>query len=130
MKKILSVMMLALVTLGFAGCNSIGEVLPPNDRVLVYELPYDLTYLRTMEALDNHANWELQETDKENGTISVRDTNFSSLDDADLRVIEFLVKRVDRSTTSVSIAPGSQKVYGGADLLDAVAAALGRETRS
>ena len=62
--------------------------------------------------------------------ISVRDTNYSQLDDSDLRVITFAVKRVDRGTTAVSIEPKSQKVFGGKKLLDAVGEALGREVKS
>ncbi|MEI7751582.1 MAG: hypothetical protein WCJ71_05755 [Candidatus Omnitrophota bacterium] len=116
--------------LGLAGCNTVGEVLPPNDEVLIYKLPYDLTYLRTMEALDGKGDWQLEETDKERGVISVRDTNYSQLDDSDLRVITFAVKRVDRGTTAVSIEPKSQKVFGGKKLLDAVGEALGREVKS
>lgn len=116
--------------LGLVGCNTVGKVLPPNDEVLTYELPYDLTYLRTMEALDSVPNWQLEETDKEKGTIDVRDTNYSRLDDSDRRVITFVVKRLDRGTTSVSIDPESQKVLGGQKLLDAVGATLGRESKS
>ena len=112
------------------GCNTVGEVLPPNDEVLIYPLPYDLTYLRTMEALDGQGHWQLEETDKEKGTISVRDTNYSRLDDADLRAITFVVKRVDRGTTSVSIDPASQKVFGGAELMKAIGTALAREIKS
>lgn len=130
MKNILTTLVIAILTLGFAGCNSVGEVLPPNDEVLVYKLPYDLAYLRTMEALDNHGSWQLDQTDKENGILSVKDTNFSRLDDSDRRVVKFLIKRVDRNTTSISIDPDSQKIYGGADLLKSVSATLGRETRS
>jgi len=122
--------LILILGLALAGCNTVGEVLPPNDQVLVYKLSYDLTFLRTMEALDSVGTWQLEETDKEKGTIIVRDTNYSRLDDSDMRTITFLVKRVDRATTSVSIAPESQKVYGGKTLLDAVGAALGRESKS
>jgi MFS superfamily sulfate permease-like transporter len=114
----------------FAGCNSVGEVLPPNDQVLVYKLPYDLTYLRTLEALNAVPNWQLEETDKERGLVSVRNMDYSRLDDSDRRAITFAVKRVDRETTSVSIDPDSQKVFGGKKLLDLVGEALGREIRS
>ena len=116
--------------LGLAGCNTVCKVFPPNDEVLIYKLPYDLTYLRTMEALDGKGSWQLDETDKEKGTLSVRDTNYSRLDDSDLRVIHFVVKRLDRGTTSVSIDPKSQKICGGAELMKAVGAALAREIES
>ena len=122
--------LILILSLGLAGCNTVGEVLPPNDEVLVYKLPYDLTYLRTMDALNSVGNWDLQETDKEQGMISMRNTNYSNLSDSDQRVINFVVKRVDRDTTSVSIDPKSQKVIGGKKLLEAIGEALGRENPS
>ncbi len=130
MKHFFKLFLVLILALGLAGCNTVGEVLPPNDEVLVYKLPYDLTYLRTMDALNTIGTWQLEETDKERGIISVRDTNYSRLDDSDLRVISFVVKRVDRETTSVSIEPKSQKIFGGKKLLEAVAGALGREIKS
>ena len=130
MKSFFRIALILVLALSFAGCNTVGKVLPPNDEVLIYKLPYDLTYLRTMETLDSRDHWQLDDTDKEKGIISVRDTNYSRLDDADLRVITFVVKRVDRETTSVSIDPDSQKVAGGAGLIKAVGAALAREIKS
>lgn len=130
MKYFLKGLLVLILGFAFAGCNTVGEVLPPNDQVLVYKLPYDLTYLRTLEALNEAPNWQLEETDKEQGFISVRDMNYSRLDDSDLRAITFLVKRVDRETTSVSIDPESQKVFGGKKLLDLIGETLGREIRS
>ncbi len=130
MKYVSKLSLVLILALGLVGCNTVGEVLPPNDEVLVYKLPYDLTYLRTMDALNTVGTWQLEETDKERGIISVRDTNYSRLDDSDLRIITFVVKRVDRETTSVSIDPKSQKVFGGKKLLEAVGGALGREIKS
>ena len=120
-----------ILTLGFGlvGCSTV-KTLTPNDEVLTYKLSYDLTYLRTMEALDSVKDWQLEETDKERGLINVRDTNYSRLDDSDLRVITFVVKRVDRETSSVSIDPKSQKIFGGKKLLEAIGEALGRESKS
>jgi MFS superfamily sulfate permease-like transporter len=122
--------LILILGLGFAGCNTVGEVLPPNDEVLVYKLPYDLTYLRTMDALNTTSDWQLEETDKERGIIKVRNMNYSGFDDSDMRTVTFLVKRVDRETTSVSIDPKSQKVLGGKELLEAIGGALGREIKS
>ena len=130
MKLFSGIVLVLILSLGFSACNTVGEVLPPNDEVLIYPLPYDLTYLRTMEALDGQGHWQLTGTDKEKGTLGVRDTNYSRLDDSDLRDITFLVRRVDRGTTSVSIDPKSQKVFGGAELMKAIAAALSREIKS
>jgi hypothetical protein len=130
MKLFSKFVLILILGLGLAGCNTVGEVLPPNDEVLVYKLPYDLTYLRTLEALNSVGTWQLEETDKERGMISVRDTNYSRLDDSDLRVITFVIKRVDLETTSVSIDPKSQKVFGGKKLLEVIGRALGCENKS
>ena len=130
MKLFSGIVLVLILSFGFSACNTVGKVLPPNDEVLIYPLPYDLTYLRTMEALDGQGHWQLEETDKEKGTLGVRDTNYSRLDDSDLRDITFLVRRVDRGTTSVSIDPKSQKVFGGAELMKAIDAALSREIKS
>jgi hypothetical protein len=130
MKLFSKIILTLILGLGLAGCNTVAKVLPPHDEVLVYKLPYDLAYLRTMEAVDGNGDWQLEETDKEKGIISVRDTNYSSLDDSDQRVITFLIKRVDRGTTSVSIEEKSQKVIGGQKLMDAIGQTLGREAKA
>ena len=37
----------------FTGCKTVGEQLTPlNDEVLIFDLPFDLTYLRTFEAME------------------------------------------------------------------------------
>ncbi|HOW87876.1 MAG TPA: hypothetical protein P5561_01380 [Candidatus Omnitrophota bacterium] len=130
MKLFSTIVLILVLGLGLIGCNTVGEVFPPNDQVLVYPLPYDLTYLRTLETLEDYPDWQVSETDKEKGLIRVRDINYSRLDDSDLRSVAFTVKRVDRGTTSVSIAPESQKVFGGDKLLQAVAATLSGEIKS
>ena len=110
-----------------AGCASQKEkILPVHDEVLIYPLSYDVTYLRTIEALESVDSWELEETEKEKGSIRVRNINFSSFDDADKRIVDFMVKRVDRNKTSVELAPASQRVLGGIELLKKVAAYLNR----
>ena len=55
---------LFFVLLALSGCihNQVSKaVLPAHDDVLVYELPFDLVYLRTLEALENVDNWELED---------------------------------------------------------------------
>lgn len=130
MKTLATAALVLILSFGFSACNTVGDVLPPNDQVLVYQLPYDLTYLRTMEALDAVDGWQLETTDKEKGLIAVGNTQYSHMNDSDKRVVTFAVKRVDLGHTSVSIVPESQRVFGGSKLLDAVAGTLGREVRS
>ncbi len=111
------------------GCASQKEkILPVHDEVLIYPLSYDVTYLRTIEALEAIGDWELEETEKEKGTIQVRNINFSGLDDSDKRIAVIIVKRVSRNKTSVEFAPDSQQVIGGDDLLNQVARYLNRES--
>ncbi len=102
-----------------AGCSSIQKspVYPAYDEILLYQLPYDLTYLRVMDSLSNLPGWELDLTEKEKGLIRVRNLDWSKLDDSDTRLISFLVRRVSRTQTSVQIAPESQHTLGGGDLM-------------
>lgn len=110
------------------GCSSIGrQLLPLHDEVLLYDLPFDLTYLRTMEALESHPDWELETTDKEKGLIMVRNINYSQFSDADKRRAVFWIKRVSRRETSVRLAPESQHVIGGDKLLELIAKHVSRE---
>ena len=104
-----------------------NKVLPVHDEVLIYKLPFDLTYLRAEEALERVEGWELQMTEKEKGLIVIRNTNYSSFSDADKRNATFLVKRVGPKETSVELAPQSQSVLGGGDLLRKIAKYLDRE---
>lgn len=127
MKKIAPVFLIALFGLILAGCSTTEKILPLHDEVLTYELPYDLTYLRALDALNAQSGWLLEQTDKEKGIIKVRNIEYSRLDDADLRTLAFRVKRIDRTHTSVALAPESQRSLNGGDLLEAVDAQLRRE---
>lgn len=116
-----------LFVFGITGCAVQEAILPTHDEVLIYELPLDLTYLRTVEALENVPGWELEETEKEKGIIRVRNVDYSNLIDADKRLVTFWVQRVDRNRTSVQIAPESQHVIGGDELLERVSQYVTRE---
>jgi len=127
MKNLVAVFMIMFLVSGLSGCATAKKVLPLHNEVLTYELPYDLTYLRTLDALNAQSGWLLEETDKEKGLIRVRNIEFSRLDDKDLRVLTFHIKRVDRSHTSVALAPESQRSLSGGDLLKAVGERLQAE---
>ena len=121
-------LMIMVAGLSLTGCLTTGEkIFPVHDEVLIYNLPYDLTYLRTLEALENVNDWELEETEKEKGIITVRNIAFSRLDDADKRSATVLIKRVSRNETSVTLAPQSQRVVGGDELLKRISQFLTRE---
>lgn len=90
------------------------------DQVLVYERPYDFTYLKTLEALNTFPDWVLQETDKEKGIIEIRNTQYGHIFDRDKWTARFNVKRLDRKKTSVSLDPSTQTVERGKELLDRI----------
>ena len=124
-KNLISAALIA--ALAFPGCSFRDKVLPAHNEVLIYPLAYDLTYLRTLEALETLPEWELEETEKENGIIRARNINYSQFGDADKRLATFLVKRISRNETSVQLAPGSERVAGGDKLLERIARYVSRE---
>jgi len=104
--------------------------LPVHDEVLVYPLAYDLTYLRTMDALMAVEGWDLEVTDKENGLIRVRNMDYTGLDNSDQRTATFILKRLNVRETSVELAPDSQQILGAGTLIKAVSAQLNREAQA
>lgn len=114
----------------FSGCavfNKATETVETHDQVLIYKLPYDLTYLRAMEAVTFLPDWELLETEKEKGLIRLDNVNFGSMTDADRRLATLYIRRVSREETSVQLAPFSQKVLGGDVLLATIDDLISRE---
>ena len=105
--------------------KKIGDtVLPKNDDVLIYDLPFDLTFLKTLEAVQMLRDWNLESTQKERGIIQVLNTDYLTLSQADERHITFIVKRINRTKTSVEIAPDDQAVLGGKELLEKISEVL------
>lgn len=128
MRHILNVFMFAILSLGLAGCSGKSKsLLPVHDEVLAYALPLDLTYLRTVEAVNAHPDWEVDYTDKEKGLIVLRNMRYSSFADADLRTAVLVLKRVGPRETSVQFDPKSQAVRGGDEILDLIKQYLSRE---
>ena len=113
--------------LGLFGCARSSPMLPVHDEVLVYSLPMDLTYLRTLEAVDSHPDWELDRTIKEKGLIYLRNLRYSSFADADRRTATLVLKRVGPRETSVQLDRKSQAVVGGDELLALIKEYLSRE---
>lgn len=129
MRNLLKTFLIVLFGLGLASCATGTKGLTLHDEVLIYALPYDLTYLRTLDALNLQDGWELAQTEKEKGIIRVQNTQYSRFDDSDKRSLTFLVKRVDRDHTSVSLAPESQRILSGGDILKAVGKQLSSEVK-
>ena len=112
-----------------SGCAKDKKTIPPYDEVLIYPVAYDLTYLRATEAIQNVPGWELETTEKEKGLIRVRNINFTSLDDADQRVIDIWLKPLAAKETSVQLAPESQRVEGGDTLMKSVSEYMKKEIK-
>ena len=93
---------------------------PLHDRVLAYELPYDYVYLRALEALNTFPEWVLEETDKEQGLIVLRNTEYGHLFDKDKQVARIRVKRIERKKTTVQLAVESQRIKEGGDFLNRI----------
>ncbi|MBI4358635.1 MAG: hypothetical protein HY584_04980 [Candidatus Omnitrophica bacterium] len=118
MKK--HVFLVILAALSISGCASSMKDYPKYDQVLVYERPYDYTYLRTLEALNTFPGWVLEETDKVKGLIVLRNTQYGNLFDRDKWVARFRVKSLGRKKTSVELEPVSQQLTEGGKLLDRI----------
>jgi hypothetical protein len=122
--------LIAMTFVMAAGCKSSIQksiIYPANDEVLRYTLPYDLTFLRTLEALGSMKGWELDITEKEKGTITVRNVDWSRPDDSDRRLITVLVKRESREVTTVEIAPQSRHILGGGAMLKRIEQYVSKE---
>jgi len=104
------------VMLVIGGCASVEG--PKCDQVLVYEQPYDLTYLRALEAMNEFQGWLLEATDKGTGAIRLRNTEYGHMFDRDKAVADVVVKRISKDKTSISLAPDSQMVLKGKELLE------------
>ncbi len=117
---VFSCLVLSLVSSGCAGSNKLTATREANTKVLVYERPYDLVFLRVIEAADLLETWDVEITDKEKGLVSFHNVNFSAFSGEDKREISVLVKRISRSETSVQLAPYSQKAIDTDKLLDVI----------
>lgn len=99
------------------GCASSIKDYPNYDQVLIYDRPYDYTYLKTLEALNSMPDWTLEETDKVKGLIVLRNVQYGHLFDRDKWVARFTVKSLGRKQTSVALEPASQRLEQGGELL-------------
>lgn len=130
MKKVPFFYFLIAVLFAVSGCKSSIQksiVYPANDEILRYNLPYDLVYLRTLEAVGSMQGWELEITEKEKGTVAVRNLDWTRPDDSDRRILTFLIKRESRQVTTVEIAPSSRHILGGGAMLKKIQQYVSRE---
>jgi len=103
-KGLLTCVLLLVV---LCGCRTFETDLVIHDELFTYDMPYDVTYLRVLDAIDRNNDWVVDQTDKANGKIRVRPENYRRNDNATL-----LVGRLERRKTSVELAPQSQQIRG------------------
>jgi hypothetical protein len=123
-------LLIAMIFAATAGCKSSIQksiIYPANDEILRYNLPYDLTFLRVLEAMGSMEGWDLEITEKEKGMIAVRNMDWTRPDDSDRRVIKVLVKRESRDITTVEIEPRSRHILGGGAILKRIEQYVSRE---
>jgi hypothetical protein len=114
----LSFLVIVFSLLISAGCaTDEPSVFPVHDEVITVNLPMDLTFLRTMEAVQTHPEWDLERTVKEEGIIRLRNLRYSSFADADQRRATLVLKRVGARRTSIQFDKKSQSVVGGDEIL-------------
>ena len=119
------ILAVALLT---SGCRTLeNEVAEKHDEVLVYPVAFDLTYLRTLEALENVEGWELVETEKEKGILIAKSIDYRSHKDPDKNIATFWIRRIGRRETAIQFAPHSQHVSGGGELLERISQYMNRE---
>lgn len=111
-----------------AGCKTTSSAVRVDHKeVMEFPLPFDLVYLRTIEAINEDPDWEMDFTDKEKGYIVIHNQNYSSLNDADLRSAKLIVKRQGHKKTTVELAAESRSVLGGDKILGLIKKYLSAE---
>lgn len=119
-------------SLGLSACASSDKLLPlgsvpasNNDEIIVSK-PYDNVYLGVFDAVNGLSNWTPEKTLKDEGLISLKNTQFSRFDDSDNRNINLRIRRDSPKQTSVFLDPDSRRVVGADEVLLAIRKKLGQ----
>lgn len=126
-KSILIVLVMAGLTTGCKTWHSEVKEVPPFERTLVFDRPFDVTYLKTLEALNTFPDWLLLQTNKEQGLIVLRNQQYGHVFDRDKGIARFIIRRVNRKQTSVELDPSSQEMGKGELLLEQIKQMVGRQ---
>ncbi|HNV87266.1 MAG TPA: hypothetical protein PKL97_09950 [Candidatus Omnitrophota bacterium] len=127
MRKISCCVGIVILIFGIFGCAHKSYLpYPKVDTVLVVNRPFDFTYLEVLKALDELHDWELSNTEKSAGVIVLNNQKYWDTFDADKLQAVLVIKSIDRTTTSVSLAPESQTVIDGKDVMNAMEKALSK----
>jgi len=120
-KKILFCVSAVILISGISGCaHKTALPYPKVETVLTYNRPLDFIYLEILKAVEEIPNWELSNTEKSAGVVVLNNSEYWETFDADKRQAVLLIKSVDKMTTSVELAPESQSVIGGRDIIDTI----------
>ena len=105
---------LIVVCVMVCGCNTLGETVI-HDELFTYEKPFDRVYLTALEAIEENSEWDLVSTNKMEGLILVRASDFMREDAATV-----VIKRLNRMQTSIELAKESQSIRGVESLLKSI----------
>ncbi|MFC1809642.1 hypothetical protein ACFL3D_05960 [Candidatus Omnitrophota bacterium] len=89
-----------------------------HDEIFSYELPFDKTFMITMDAIGAAPGWTLDETDQMQGRIMARQTTVEA------EQVTIVVTRVEKKHVTVELAKESQRVRNVGALLKAIDTAL------
>jgi hypothetical protein len=104
-KKMLANGLLVVMLSMLCGCASFtAEEAELHDEIFVYDLPWDKTFLRIMDTINDSPDWTLDSTNQLEGMIMVRP---KGLDEESAIII---IKRVDKRRVTVELAKESQRV--------------------
>lgn len=127
MRKKLLLLLAVAACLATLGCSRRPWTpLPTHDQVLIYDRPYDYTFLRVMQAVQNTPGWDIYETDQMMGLVRAISRDYDDPFNSDKRIGTFFVRRLGRRKTSVAFAPWSRQVIGGDALLKAIDSHMSR----
>ena len=101
------------------GCASFtAEEAELHDEIFAYDLPFDRTFLKIMDTINDSSEWTLDSTNQLEGMIMVRPKGL----DEEAAII--IVRRVDKRRVTVELAKESQRVRNVGKLLKAIDSAL------
>jgi hypothetical protein len=101
---LLSIMLFCIIV---PGCRTLDDSAIVHNELLMYDEPFDKTFLTVIEAVDKTPGWGLAGTEKAMGKVFVQRTDFSITENATI-----LVKIIGPKKTSVELDSTSQRMKG------------------
>ncbi len=92
---------------------------------IIVQRAYDVVFLSVFEVVDSLEAWNPEVTDKNEGTIRVKNIQFGKIGDADTRMLTIEIVRDSKTQTQIRLDQDSQRVIGASDVMDAIRSKLG-----